>query len=241
VVVAMNDTEAKQLQQGQAEDLDVLEQILHSLEFSNISTHYTNDRNQWKPLLNSPNSIQDIVNDVIIKLNHSSHKQNPIQLHWCSEDFFSDSQDGAETRKLLNQTGCIVIVDAISMFHSTIRDFYNRSHVVGEATPIIVISPLTLLTRQINEKLEKHIYQRVMELPFSYCNGDYKLYYEFETDTNLRIKRWLYATIPSFIEKMSPNKADIMKKAYPLSQQMNKLGASRFSINMPNTTKVINV
>jgi hypothetical protein len=168
---------------------------------SDILSKYPGSREDWKPIGCNGESIRSIIEGVTQHLNELWRDQPsaPImQPDFVSKDFFSKQYDIRRTTwQRCKNEGCIVVVDAISLFHPWISRLISDSAVSLEdkRVAMLVISPNNardvVINMQIDAYLQiKHhdVYWRYKDRLDKHCEigiGDLK-----------GLRRWLAATIP---------------------------------------------
>jgi hypothetical protein len=113
-----------------------------------IVNHYGSTRDQWRPQITYPATIRDTVVEIVGLVNKLRQAENPgesmIFPRFYSEEFLSDNESGRlDMHDWLRQTGFILIVDAISMFHPLLRDEKLKPDEVGgnDLVSIVIVSP----------------------------------------------------------------------------------------------------
>ncbi|MCP4614359.1 MAG: toll/interleukin-1 receptor domain-containing protein, partial [Planctomycetes bacterium] len=96
--------------------------VLKKYSITNLSSHYGEDRESWKPYTSNQYTIDRIIRDTITHVNrdtitHVNQKfRKPVPLirpRFFSTNFFNHAER-AQIWDQLRQSGCILIVDAIS-------------------------------------------------------------------------------------------------------------------------------
>ncbi len=163
-----------------------------------------------------PKPVHQIIYDVLDHINeyHRQPQNLPIiSPQFLSKDFFDKNphqRRSALTR--LQQSGGIIIIDAISMFHPTLsRSIYNSDIGSNKRVATLVFSPLDTTAFEINRLIEQVINT---EWETAFTRFDYDLDHLCEIGIgNLRaFKRWLSAILPqvaTHAQKEKPTQANL--------------------------------
>jgi hypothetical protein len=175
----------------------------------NLSTDlnhcYDGCRDNWKPI-NSDNNISDAI-DIIIRhiiTERLSSDEPPIQPKFLSKEFFEgDSSIRLDVWEQLGESGCILIIDAVSLFHPKLRLMLSNSGLSStNKTAILIMSPLNSYENSVNDCIEDLIDSH-LELAFSRYSKKWDKLCEIGIGNSLALQRWLYAAIPNEVRIMS--------------------------------------
>ncbi|MBN8657126.1 MAG: trypsin-like peptidase domain-containing protein [Anaerolineae bacterium] len=134
--------------------------LLENDGIQNLRELYGNKPEDWMPQNYSGLTIEQVIWKT---LNHHNeehrHSEEPIVLpKFLSEDFYSDTQAHQIAKKMFEQRGGIIIIDAISLHHP---DIYKRLSSSGlltnDKTAVLIISPSNKNTLAKNNLIEKVI------------------------------------------------------------------------------------
>lgn len=124
------------------------------------------------------------------------------------------------------QTGCVVIVDELSLFHWDV----HRAVVAGaaifnsERAAIVTVSPLEHYGLEPHRVLRQALKDRLGE-PFARFSSDCDPQCELSVGEETRLRRWLYASLPETIETLRsprPNAARLARFAQDLNTQPDR-------------------
>lgn len=222
VVAAMIKSEAENLVEGntleEKEQFEKFHQTLKSLKLGNLSSYYNENRESWKPPFSSNRSIKKIINETIDSINSRYRKPEQLpDIHplFLTDDFFSDDVDIRRNRlKILRQSGGVLIMDAISMFHPSVfnkvkgSDFGSKNQVA-----LLFLSPYDSAIHEVNRLIE-NLLEQEMETAHTRMTADWDLACEMAFGGLRNLKRWLCAVLPEMskrIAKEEPNREKLNK------------------------------
>lgn len=199
-VIAMTKEEANFVASEQ--HLEQLRATLQEHHITDITSYYKASRNAWRPLAAKQASIQKIIYDLVKKLNEVREEAGlpTIRIQYVSDGFLSkDIEERRRAREILEELGGILIVDAISMYHDTLRRIFLSHQIISKNNPIamIVVSPLEPNVLKVNELLENQIYASHLEKGFDLFANHLDPFYEFGVGGTCNLRRWLSSTLPS--------------------------------------------
>ena len=134
--------------------------LLASDGIENLRELYGNTPEDWMPHDYWGATIEQVIWET---LNHHNEEHlrpgEPIVLpKFVSEDFFSDTEAHQTSKKMFEQRGGIIIVDAISLHHPQIYKSLSSSGLLtNEKTAVLIISPSNKNTLANNDLIEKVI------------------------------------------------------------------------------------
>ncbi len=120
----------------------------HNIADTDIIKYYGSMRNDWNPPIVKKGTIQNALEDVLVKANEDHPRlrdEHPcISPIFLSEDFFSnDDEWRRQTWEYLSKIGCIFIIDAISIFHPMLQEKLKSSELGSNINvSIAVLSPI---------------------------------------------------------------------------------------------------
>jgi len=171
---------------------------------------YKNSRDNWKPV-NSEKNILDAVNEMIASIceERVTLGEPTIYPKFLSDRFFKEGDsERVEIWNRLVDTGCVLIIDAISLFHPKLRIILSESGLGSNNNiAITVMSPLNSNNNSVNRCIEGKINSR-MELVFSRFSKKFDRLCEIGIGNTIALQRWLYSAIPEeakIITKLEPN------------------------------------
>jgi hypothetical protein len=211
VVVAMKDAEARDLilgglpqvyiwpiQVGDREGVAAFRGELHTvgLDLDVLVGNYAPARDEWCPFGPGKGSFAEILAQLEAYLNgrpqRPHRKQLPgIRLQSYSEAFFAaDYEMRQDTHRRLRRTGCIFVVDAVSLFHADLRNKWLRSE-LGSTSPVLILSPVDADSIAPNQRIMREFMQRELEWAFSRFANEPTELCEFRSGNPVALKRWL--------------------------------------------------
>ena len=182
-----------------------LQQALEQI-YPNWVQNYRGRRDTWTPHTVPEHSIEEIVSFQIEELN--LHNREPtglplLQRIFISENAFNEDVDiRSQTWEYVNHYGGVVIIDAVSLFHPTLRnELIQSGTLLNENIAILFLSPVNTSILQINALIEDMI---KTQLRPSYVRFDMNLDNLCEIGAgNLRsIQRWLFAALPETVKNI---------------------------------------
>ncbi len=206
-IMAMFHSEAVELVSGsvfrnrdERENFEKVKVALQKYGINDLAAHYKDDRDGWRPF-GADKSIQGIMQDMVDILNKERKRSRSIHLHPLSSAFLSsDPIERRSARSVLQESGGILIVDPISMYHPTLRDiFLLQNKIFDQSNPVAlsVISPLSRSILEANKLFLDQIYTHPnMEDAFEFFEERLDLRYEFGVDELCNLRRWLFSILP---------------------------------------------
>ena len=206
VIVAMNQEEASNLLDENAfnnnDDSPRFQKFKHMFEIvggKNCQTNYSSSREGWKPLICSEKTIEGILCEIIFEINEFNLESLNVPLFYpifYSTDFFLDDHKKRERiRRKIERLGGVIILDAISLFHSGIRQKLFSSHLTSNRRiAFITISPTETITNDTDEFIKDEIREK-MERAFARFDLYFDPLCEIGVGNLHALKRWLFANI----------------------------------------------
>ena len=205
-IIAMNKSEAEELKQetifNQASVTDddkklwvSIKEILENHNISNFVTWYGQDRKDWSPLSMNNVPIINVIETCISELNlyHRNNKK-PIQANFIPNQLLdTDIPNEKEAESFHNNVG-ILIIDALSMCHPIIKRRCTYHSIIQPGIPTVVVSPILTNVLFINN-LFRSITSIGIKKIFDDFMGNLATNHEFGTNSNYKLRRWLYSTI----------------------------------------------
>ncbi|MBN1487499.1 MAG: hypothetical protein JW981_07650 [Anaerolineae bacterium] len=245
VVAAMNQAEASVLfDESVFRTPDVAPSSLlrfrefrHNLEevgdFSALQSHYVAARDDWVPLFNQPLSMKVVINKMLEHINQHyriSPDMLPLKPYFLTDEFFSTERSQRSSALLrLRQSGGVLILDSISMFHPAVSRSVARSDIgANRQVAILVISPTDTSKWPLNKLIESVI-DSEMETVFTRFAGEFDRLCEIKEGNLRSLQRWLFAVLPDTaanLEKRRPAQANL-----ELLRQMQGSGQQYQNIN----------
>ena len=217
VVLAMTKQEANDLLNRPTTEphfADLRDQLLANFTIEELLDSYVDTRDKWRsPLCRSEAgekvAIQDTIEEVVKRINQTvldeSSSQNEeavgriLRPKYFSAAFTSpDYSTRNQIYKELGRRGCVLIVDALSLFHPDLRKYLDGSGLAqpeSKIVPIIAPLPYSRPTDPLDELLEQAMRQ-VMERPFFRYETELDILCEFGVSHPRALKRWLFFVLP---------------------------------------------
>lgn len=181
-------------------------QFKEALEEHNITdliSHYGERREDWKPFISQEQTIYDLIMSAMdrIKGQASSPSSPWIKPIFRSESFF-DQAEHAPVWRELRQLGCVMIIDAVSLFHPTLRQMLIQSGTSSNnQVAIFVFSPISVCSLKVNSLIEEEMV-RQLQPAFERFHQDLDQRCEVGVGGERALQRWLYAIMPEELEVM---------------------------------------
>jgi hypothetical protein len=166
------------------------------LDLDALVGNYGPIRDEWYPCGPGEGSIANILRQLETYLNALPQrpywKQSPrIRLQSYSEVFFAaDYYQRQDAYRLLRLTGCVFVVDAVSLFHPDLRNKLLRSE-LGSTSPVLILSPVNAESIAPNQRIMREFMQRELEWAFSRFVDEPTELCEFRSGNPVVLKRWL--------------------------------------------------
>lgn len=168
-------------------------------------SRYTGDRNQWNPLVGQNQTIRTMILESSDWLNTNVQLQSNLPLIrplFLSQDFLSENdEERVTTWEQLSQLVCVIITDAISLFHPLIYRKMLQSEMSSNhqtAMGILILPPKAnstnvFIEQEIQERLQR-AFARFDQFNDNLCN--------FEVNRQRNLRKWLINILPELTEKI---------------------------------------
>lgn len=174
--------------------------------------HYGEHREDWKPHTDEQVKIYEIILDMVNLINQRRSEMPGLPLvhpQFSSLGFFSQDEDTRlETWDQLSRLGCVMIVDAVSMFHPVLRRVLLRSEMgSNERVAMLVLSPVNSSAIPVNQLIEREIGSQ-MQRAFARFSKYLDRLCEFGVGDMRALQRWLFAILPetaAIVQNQRPN------------------------------------
>lgn len=211
VVAAMKADEAEALIDGSIFDAPTVAPVerarfqkfreaLEAHGVEELQSHYGEQREDWQPYHCQQSTVRDILLDTLDCFNQqrvpgASLVQIPPP--FLSSRFFSGNEDvRIESWNWLSRKGCIIIIDAASMFHPRLHRIVSQSEMGSDdRVAVLTLSPVNSNTLPVNQLIESHISSQ-MQRAFARFDRYLDKLCEFGLGDLRAIQRWLFATLP---------------------------------------------
>lgn len=202
VIAAMTKNEADFLIENtkKNDEFIKLHQFLNSFNESDVAqwlSNYSEKRDDWKPHIYSEEKICNVIRDIAEDINDFRRKKTGNKLirpKFVSNDFFNenDEEKQDEIWNEMRNSGGIVVLDALSLFHPRIRKMFYKSGICShEKISVLGINPLSKTTLEANKMIEQEIHACMNQSFFRYAKK-FEKSCEFGVNNVKNIERWLY-------------------------------------------------
>lgn len=243
VIAAMNRAEAHSLFEEEnsifnhsdvaPNEREHFQQFMEALQEWNIVdwiSLYGNQRDDWKPF--KEKTIHSIIEDIADHINATRDETSSmphIRPRFCSADFFAaDEHTRWDTWRKLGHSGCILIIDPVSLFHPGLRKLLGKSEISSkDRVAILGFSPIGYTAIRANMLIEEAI-KKELGSAYSEFSRYLNKMYEFGVGDLRALQRWLFAIMPEamdFMQSRRPNPDNIksLKEAIPTVPGVNNL------------------
>jgi hypothetical protein len=241
-VLAMTSKEAEELESRKIFDSPVslssfneFAEILKQYGLGDFVHRYKEDREEWQPFETDSRTIRDIIEEVVDWSNPITLNNSPVIMRpqYYSQDFLSDNKEiCSQTWQYLEHTGCVLVLDCISMFHPRIQKLFLMSQLgVGERVALVGISPANPSSIEINKSIENAAEEQLLRV-FDRYNSSLDPQCIFEIGDERALSRWLYAILPRTIQTVHEQKANPAKRMLLRSRRGQPQGKSNLIYRM---------
>lgn len=208
------------------------EVALEKQGITDLPSHYGNHREDWRPYPCSQQAISDVIQNTIAHINqwrHSARPLSPIYPQFFSIDFFAD--DGATRRQTwhrLGQSGCVLIIDAVSLFHPALHQTLLHSGASSnDRVAIFVLSPVNSNALEVNQLIEQEIGSH-LEVAFVRFDEHLDKLCEFGVGGLRALQRWISAIVPEVEEiarsqRPDPTRRSVIRETLGEPQGMDQV------------------
>jgi hypothetical protein len=211
VVVAMTQEEADALDKETVFDdqevapaekarFQTFKQALQEYGITDLPKFYADKRGGWRPYPCPHNSIEEIIIEIFDVVNKSEKVGTNLPLlepEFFSEDFFrKDAGPPTSLWTQLGRSGCVLVVDAVSVFHPLLRKTLSDSEVSSnEFVAMLMLSPVSTNEIQVNQLIETIVGLK-MKRAFSRFNEQWDRLCEIGIGDLRSLQRWLFSVLP---------------------------------------------
>jgi hypothetical protein len=216
IVLSMTEVEATALFEGTdpgAKEPRFQELLAGLKRGGNPVARYGPERRDWKPF--GTKTAETITGEIAARLNDGGVTlgQRFVQLQYYALTPWLEQVEalGGVYRDLL-ATGCVAVVDQVSLFHSTVGDaiatFLERS---TDQVAVVAMSPPESLTGAEVQLIERQARDRLAGV-FSRFDADLDPTCEFGIAEERRLRRWLRASVPATVNNLAELRPDENRK-----------------------------
>jgi hypothetical protein len=171
-------------------------------------THYGPHRRDWKPF--GLSTAETIAAEIARRLNGGDGAlgQRFIKLQYYPfTPWLTQDEDLSGVYRDLLATGCIALVDQVSLFHSKV--VYAISAFLGQSpqVAVVAVSPPENLTREELRLVEQQARDRLTGV-FSRFDSELDPACEFGIAEERRLRRWLRASLPATVNNLAELRPD---------------------------------
>ena len=216
VVVAMNEEEARDLDERPEIIRDELGRPAHeqflkvraTLEAAHalpLAPRYTSNREDWRPFVGRNAPIQALIEEVVRRINASQQARlrgRSIKVqHYPFEDLVSGFDPLRALHGEIAQTGCVIVLDELSLFHPRVRTaFLGSPQLASDHVSLITLSPLDAWSQPPYDVFATELKQG---LAAAFDRFDlYDPQCELCVGDERRLRRWLHSRLPEALQML---------------------------------------
>jgi hypothetical protein len=190
------------------------------LDHERLVASYCTQRRDWKPLSFSDsqetenlNSIDDIIAGIVKGFNSLQSDKLYLVPRDFSDQLLSDDEAiRAKASRDLQETGCVIFVDAISLFHPVISSRFESSRLgMQQNTPIVFVLPFNITWQPVNRILDAHIRKVGQGIPLRFTD-DMDILCELNATNQIQLKRWFKSILPNVSDQLRRKRVNIAKR-----------------------------
>ena len=212
VIAAMTSDEAAKLEQQALKDIDVsrCEKIRYRKlkkrlkgSVAQLFAQYGRRREDWRPDPQPQQTIEAIFSEVASHFNQDPQREARITLRFCSTHFFAqDDKTRLQAWDELSWSGCILVIDPISLLHPVIYRRLLQSEMGANprvAVAAVLLSPIVLNNEAADQQIKQEIKLRMQR---AFVRSDWY----FDPLCNLQLEslhnfhRWCLDVLPEVAE-----------------------------------------
>lgn len=214
VIAAMNTEQAQDLLINKLNNPPGLIEVINQLP-KHITIepehNYGSSPNDWKYPVSDSSSFTNIVWDTLIDLNvklQQSGKAPILTPRFYSDEFFAkDFEAFTKTWTSLKRSGCVLIIDAVSLFHPDIVGRLNDFHIgIDDNIGMVILSPIESPLNSTKRVVEKEVHDH-LKMAFARFDSQLDKNCEFEISDVRGFKRWVFSALPDLAEVIKSQKS----------------------------------
>jgi hypothetical protein len=175
-----------------------------------LRPYYRPARDRWRPIILPPhereedNHIRATIGTIVARLNdefrRSLHGKPVLHPQFFSTDFLGeDAQWRQRTWDELGRLGCVLVIDAVSMYHPRLARRLSESEFGSNPkASIVVVSPLGPDPRPWSLRIETELGER-LQRAFDRYQAKLDAMCEFGVGSARALHRWLFSTLPQAV------------------------------------------
>lgn len=250
IVASMTKQQAQELESGEAlktasdeaqERFARFRELLKQLGLERFSEQYGEVSESWSPAIfpeahSSPPTIRELILEALEQFNTGNDRASLPYLYpqFYSSDFFStDQQLFRQARSYLAGVGCVLVVDAISMFHPHV---WQRVTATGlgslDRVCVVSISPASSAAMMLHNTLQRAT-EELMPLGFDRFASGLDIKCELNVGHVLSFKRWLKVVLPQAEDILRSAVANPARKRAVRNEQGTPSGVGSIFLGGP--------
>jgi hypothetical protein len=191
---------------------DEFHQFIEDLRMpdDDILAHYDANRDHWKPyiLQQEDTRIETLVKSLLEDVNANRRALGQIDVYakFYTQGYFTQDND---VNELLYEYGCILIGDALSLFHPVVWGTHDRSSIRNrkEKAPMIVLVPDLVFKTPMSSFIE-HYLRGCLGWHFTQFEQNLFKLYELRVGDLTTFRRRLFAMMPDAIHMLQNDNPD---------------------------------
>lgn len=216
VIVAMNEEEARvfdeqpemiafHLGQPAYEQFLKMRAALKAANAFPLTPRYTTDREEWKPFMGGNAPIRELIEGVVRQVNGSQQARLRGRSIKIQRYLFEDLIGGYEPLRALHgeiaQTGCVIVLDEISLFHPRVRNaFLGSPQFASDHVSLVTLSPLDVWSQPPYNVFAAELKQRLTAAFDRFAL--YDPHCELSVGDERRLRRWLHSRLPEALQML---------------------------------------
>lgn len=217
IVLAMRRTEAADLVEGRdpASQDARFQQLLPGLERDPaLLDRYGAEPRAWRPF-GPGKTAEEIAGEIAMRVNDGGprlgHRYVKLQ-YYALEPWLQRDAALLDIYRTLLATGCVAVVDQVSLFHAGVCDaiasFLGRA---SAQVAVVAMSPPEGLTRDEVRLIEQQARERLRGI-FERFDAELDPTCEFGVAEERRLRRWLSASVPTAVNNLADPRPDEGRK-----------------------------
>lgn len=180
---------------------------------------YGPTRESWRPFPGeSAQSISEIFLETIDVVNLFGTGNRHLRPESFTSRFFAaDVQTRAEAHSNLDESGCVLVIDPLSLFHPTLIEVLEKSALipVKDRVAVLVLAPPVLSSLEIYQKVRSELYHQVPRVR-TRDDSFRDHFFEFGVSDLQALRRRLFSMLPAA--------AAVVQKDFAHPEQLSRFG-----------------
>lgn len=201
----------------------------HDIGVADLPSRYSDDRENWKPHACQLSTIRQVIEDMARHINQQRSEIPALpSFHpqFLSAEFFAEEDEDTrlETWDQLGRSGCVIVVDAVSMFHPDLRRILLRSEMgSNERVAMLVLSPVNSCAIPVNQLIEQEMSLH-MQRAFARFSRHLDKLCEMGIGDLRALQRWLFTVLPEAAAIVQGNRPNPSNRKIIREQMGEPLG-----------------